>query len=86
MDGQIIMDNFQKRLLFVRVARLESTDGFLVHPKHLRVRELNRTGVVKRYIPGHGGDCWFVQHNNQDIGAYSYTELELDGELSANSD
>jgi hypothetical protein len=35
------------------------------------------TGVVASYVPGHGGDVWFVRHDNTlDVGAYIFTELE----------
>ncbi len=84
MDNQIIMDNYKKVNLFVKVKRIEETTGYMVHPKHLTARKLSAIGVVMGYVPGHGGDVWFVQHSNasDDIGAYTFTELELHGDLS----
>jgi len=82
MDNQVIMDNYRVRRLFVRAARLESTVGYMVAPKHLSSRSLGRVGVVLYWVPGHGGDVWAVQHDNEDIGVYCYTELELVGELT----
>ena len=83
MDNQIIMDNYEKRTLFVKVKRIEETTGYMVHQKHLKAREISSIGVVKSWVPGHGGDVWFVQHSNDsnDIGAYTFTELELHGKL-----
>ena len=84
MDNQIIMDNFNKRTLFVKVKRINETLGYMVHPKHINARKLGAIGIVKNWVPGHGGDVWFVQHSNDsnDIGAYTFTELELHGELN----
>jgi hypothetical protein len=27
-------------------------------------------------VPGHGGDVWFVLHEDGTVGAYSFTEME----------
>ena len=63
--------------LRVKTKKLRGTKGFLIHPKHLTVRRKGVTGTVKMWVPGHGGDVWFVQHDNSDdVGAYSFTELE----------
>lgn len=52
--------------------------GIMVHPKHLRVRKTNQPGMIEHYAPGHGGDVWYVKHDDSDeIGAYIYTEFEL---------
>lgn len=63
--------------LRVKVKKLEGTKGFLINSKHLAVRRKGVRGTVKNWVPGHGGDVWFVQHDNSDdVGAYCFTELE----------
>ncbi len=63
--------------LRVKVVRLRKTTGMLIASKHLNVRAAGKTGTVRGWVPGHGGDVWFVQHDNSDeIGAYSFTELK----------
>jgi len=65
--------------LRVKTTKLNDTEGMLINQKHLAVRRESVTGTVKSYVPGHGGDVWFVQHDNsEEIGAYCYTELELE--------
>lgn len=64
----------------VRVVRLESTEGYLIASRHIECRRAGTVGTVKRYVPGHGGDVWFVAHEgSDDIGAYMFTELEPEG-------
>lgn len=65
--------------LRVRIAMLDTAlvKGLLVKPRHLEVRALGKTGIVKGYVPGHGGDVWWVQHDGSDeVGAYCFTEME----------
>ena len=63
----------------VKTTKLESTDGMMIHSSHLTVRQEGIVGTVKNYVPGHGGDVLFVQHDNStDVGTYCYTELELE--------
>lgn len=69
--------NEVKSGLRVRVGRLDTTAGMSIAPKHLVCRKTGVTGTVKAWVPGHGGDVHFVQHDDSDdIGAYCYTELE----------
>jgi hypothetical protein len=61
----------------VRITTLETTKGMMIAPKHLSVRQAGLTGVVKTWVPGHGGDVWFVQHDgSEEVGAYCFTEME----------
>ncbi|MEK7151426.1 MAG: hypothetical protein AAB784_01780 [Patescibacteria group bacterium] len=55
---------------------LESTMGLLVARKHLDARQPNKEGEVKGWVPGHGGDVWWVAHNDETVGAYSFEEFE----------
>lgn len=65
----------------VRVAKLESTVGMLINPAALLRRKAGQTGTVLDWVPGHGGDVWWVTHDAADAGdglisAYCFTELE----------
>lgn len=63
---------------------LGETKGFLIVERHLKARKPNALGLIAHYVPGHGGDVWFVRHSEGDaksdpcpIAAYSYGEFEL---------
>jgi len=61
----------------VWISHLETTDTMLVHEKNLSVRKAGLTGIVIGYVPGHGGDVFWVKHDGtNEIGAYSYTEFK----------
>jgi hypothetical protein len=62
----------------VRTTRLGSTIGMLIKEKHLRVRRSGITGAIQGWVPGHGGDVWWVLHDDGDnvIGAYCTDEME----------
>lgn len=72
--------NSVKPGLRVRTGRLEKTDGMCIAPQYLASRAEGKTGEVLSYVPGHGGDVWFVRHDEHneesDVGAYVFTELE----------
>jgi len=57
--------------------RLGKTIGFSVVQKHLDARKPNKAGVISGYVPGHGGDVWWVKHNDGTTGAYVYNEFRL---------
>ena len=64
--------------LRVRVTTLGSTGGWTVHARHLDARREGAEGTVTGFVPGHGGDVWWVRHTDPitEFGAYSFTELE----------
>lgn len=63
--------------LNVKITRLGSTLGMTIAERHLSVRKVGITGTVLNFVPGHGGDVWFVQHDkSEDIGAYVFNEFE----------
>ena len=55
--------------------RLGSTRGFLIAQPHLDARQPNKEGEVVGYVPGHGGDVWWVTHNDGTTGAYMFNEF-----------
>lgn len=63
--------------LKVKTTKLGETTGMMIASKHLDCRAEGRVGEVKGYVPGHGGDVWFVAHDNSnEVGAYVFTEME----------
>lgn len=69
--------NNVKAGLHVKVVKLGDTMGMMIKPKHLDVRKVGVTGTITGYVPGHGGDVWWVRHDgSDDVGAYVFDELE----------
>ena len=68
------VNDFQKGLK-VCVVNDYGTEGMLINPQHLAIRQLGKVGTVLNYVPGHGGDVWFVQQDN-GVAAYCFNELE----------
>ena len=67
-----------RRGLRVRVIADNGTMGMFVKEEHLVLRHVGATGTIIDYVPGHGGDVWWVRHDGndgKDIAAYSFTEL-----------
>lgn len=63
---------------------LEDTKGFIIAERHIKARKANALGLIGAYVPGHGGDVWFVRHSEGDarsdpcpVAAYYYGEFEL---------
>ncbi len=65
------------RGLRVKVHTLGSTAGMLIAEKNLVVRREGAIGTIEGYVAGHGGDVWWVRHEDPpyDAGAYSFTEF-----------
>jgi hypothetical protein len=40
-----------------------STVGMIVRPEYLANRRASMDGVALSYVPGHGGDVWWVRHD-----------------------
>ena len=59
----------------VKVVSLGSTMGMLIHEKHLSIREVGKEGIVKNWVPGHGGDVWAITQDN-GVACYCYDEIE----------
>lgn len=62
--------------LRVKVTKLGDTMGMLIKREHLDVRAVGVKGTVTGYVPGHGGDLWWVRHDDGHIGAYVFDEFE----------
>ncbi|WP_297653754.1 hypothetical protein [Hydrogenophaga sp.] len=58
-------------------AELETdTDGFLVKSTYTADRTPNIEVTYYGWVPGAGGDIWWMEHEDGTIQAYCYTELE----------
>jgi hypothetical protein len=53
-----------------------STTGMLIKDEYLKARRAGAVGQVHSYVPGHGGDVWFVMHEDGSVGAYGFPEME----------
>jgi len=49
--------------------------GFLVNERHIDARKAGLKGVYRGYVPGAGGDVWWVEHEDKSIGAYLTEEV-----------
>ena len=65
-----------KEGLRVKIGKLESTEGYMVVDHHLKCRREGATGRVVGYVPGHGGDTWWVAQDDGTTGAYYYGEFD----------
>lgn len=59
----------------------DATVGMMIRPDYLANRRASMDGVALDYVPGHGGDVWWVRHDieGQDpiIAAYCTNEFQL---------
>ena len=62
--------------LRVEVKKLGDTKGVFIKKEHLDVRKIGVKGEVVGYVPGHGGDVWWIKHDDGQIGAYVFDEFE----------
>lgn len=60
----------------VKINQLDDTKGMSINKKHLDVRKADIEGVILDAVPGHGGDVWWIEHNNKEVGAYCFTEFD----------
>lgn len=63
----------------VRIETLHGTSGMLIVPKYLSARREGAVGTVKSFVPGHGGDVWWVEHEDKpgEFAAYMFDEFAL---------
>ncbi len=62
--------------LRVEVKKLGDTKGMMIKKEHLDVRAVGVKGTVIGYVPGHGGDIWWIKQDDSHIGAYVFDEFE----------
>jgi hypothetical protein len=57
------------------IATNEECASFLVHNRHIEARKPGSVGTYHGYVPGAGGDVWWVLHEDNTVGAYEFTEV-----------
>jgi hypothetical protein len=57
-------------------ARLRDTRGFMIAERHLLARRTDAAGTVLSWVPGHGGDVWWVRHNDGEVAPYCNDEVD----------
>lgn len=58
--------------------QLGSVAGLIIKEHHLRARRPNAVGTVKGFVPGHGGDVYWILHDGETIAAaYCWNEFEF---------
>lgn len=62
--------------LRVKVTELGDTMGMSIKRGYLDVRAVGVKGTVVGYVPGHGGDVWWIKHDDGIVGAYAFDEFE----------
>jgi hypothetical protein len=63
--------------LRVKTTELGNTIGILVKPQYLDARREGVVGVDQSHVPGHGGDVWWVEHEDtRVVAAYVFTEFD----------
>jgi hypothetical protein len=62
--------------LRVKVTKLGDTKGMMIKKHRLDVRTIGAKGEVIGYVPGHGGDIWWIKQDDGSIGAYVFDEFE----------
>jgi hypothetical protein len=58
-----------------KIMSKEDCTSFFVKDKHLDCRRPNEVGTYRGWVPGAGGDVWWIIHEDGTVGAYQYTEL-----------
>jgi hypothetical protein len=49
--------------------------GFFVKSVYIENRKPNTVGSYVGWVPGAGGDLWWVKHKDSTIACYLYTEV-----------
>jgi len=62
-------------------------EDLLVEPWHRAARRPGASGRISGVVPLHGGDIYLIDHGHGgDPGAYCYTEIEIEREISEDDD
>lgn len=70
-----VMSNLEYGVQVKTNKHLFDTRGILIAQKHLDVRTPNKKGFVTGWVPGHGGDVWWVMHRDNTVGVYATKEF-----------
>ena len=75
---EFVLEEGVKVITHAHCSEAVGTTGMLVHQRHLKARRGNTKGTIQGWIPGHGGDVYWVAHEDKTVGAYCFAEFELD--------
>lgn len=56
---------------------LGSTGGMLIKQQYLDARKPGIAGTIKGWVAGHGGDVYWVEHEDGSVAAYGWSEFEV---------
>ena len=60
----------------VKITKLGDTSGWSVPRENLANRQVGVVGTIHDFVPGHGGDVWWVWHDEGGLAPYRYDEFE----------
>lgn len=55
----------------------DPTRGMLIRQEYLDARRPSMGGTIRGWVPGHGGDVYWVQNDDGGKAAYGFWEFEL---------
>jgi hypothetical protein len=73
------MNDIQDKMRVRTVAELKDTTGIYLNPIYIYARRPDRLGRVMSYVPGYGGDVWWVEHDDRSVAFYQSCELVPQG-------
>ena len=56
---------------------LGGTTGLLIKAEAIEARRSGATGIIGGYVAGHGGDIYWVKHDDGVVSAYGWREFNL---------
>lgn len=74
-DDGVLPVNGTKVKIKDEIAPKEDCGGFLVQQKYIDARRPSEIATYTGWVPGCGGDVWWVTHDDGTVGAYLFNEL-----------
>jgi hypothetical protein len=60
------------------IASANDCEGFFVRNKYITSRKAGVNCTYLDFVPGSGGDIWWMEHEDGTVGAYMCTEVWVD--------
>lgn len=57
--------------------QLEIPQSMIAMPSLIANRRPDSQGMITGVVPGHGGDVYWVKHEDDKVAPYSFSEFEL---------
>lgn len=77
-EPRYILNNGTKVVTHLHCNGPVGATGILVKPYLLEARRPKAKGETCGIVPGHGGDVYWVRHEDGQVAAYGWWEFELD--------